>query len=723
MSRRLLCAGVVAMSVAAALALRVAPAYAKVFTPYGVAFQENDAWYHMRTAHNQLAHFPRRSGFDPYAIYPGGQDIPTGPVWDWMIASAAWIAGLGAPPDALIDRVGAWMPAVVGALFPVVAFFLAKVLAGDVAGMFAAWSVALMPGMFLWLSQLGLADHHSAESFFALATLAAMCAAVDKRAWRLALVAGAAFGALLGTRPAAAFIVGIFLLTAAFPDRVLASVTLVVLAVGAILFVPVGSLVWSNYAWLLVGTGIAAMIAAFALDVFWTRKKWPRIALAIPIAGVIAIGAVAASRWKPELIASLWANVRRLLGAANDASAVATVRELRPLLDTEATPMAALVHQLGLAWVVAIPALAWVVMRAIRLRRGAWILFATWSLVMTIAAFLQLRMVVYYAPIAAILCGLVCGTIVEALPRLRTFAALILGAGIAVACVPMGVALIRRDAGPTTGWVQATDWLRANTPEPMGGASAYARYYARRHDRPFAYPASAYGVAVWWDEGYWVEALARRIPSSNGTQAGAADTANFLSQTDPRLALDALAKLGARYTIADPSLPLFDLRVPSAFDAIVAWSGRPSSAYYRVIYSNEDGRWRPMILYLPDYFRTMIVRMYLFDAQPVAATGTWIVSSVQGSVPGFGRAEVLRWKRHFDSQTQAEAFANEYDRDRDERLTLGSFDTTESCVDLDAVEGLKLVFNSDPGPIQRGHPVRAVKIFEFVSQRRTDAGE
>ena len=45
----------------------------------GISFEEPDAWFHMRTIHNLLAHFPRRSGFDPFARYPGGAHVTTGP--------------------------------------------------------------------------------------------------------------------------------------------------------------------------------------------------------------------------------------------------------------------------------------------------------------------------------------------------------------------------------------------------------------------------------------------------------------------------------------------------------------------------------------------------------------------------------------------------------------------------------------------------------------------
>jgi hypothetical protein len=47
-----------------------------------------------------------------------------------------------------------------------------------------------------------------------------------------------------------------------------------------------------------------------------------------------------------------------------------------------------------------------------------------------------------------------------------------------------------------------------------------------------------------------------------------------------------------------------------------------------------------------------------------------------------------------------------------ENLLLGCPDPIVSCFDVEAVEGLRLVFNSDPQPISLKRPITAIKIFE-----------
>jgi hypothetical protein len=320
-------------------------------------------------------------------------------------------------------------------------------------------------------------------------------------------------------------------------------------------------------------------------------------------------------------------------------------------------------------------------------------------------------MVVYTGPSLAILCGLAFAAVVDSLPRLRVVSGLILAGLIAITNLPFVLTTVMADSAPTEGMFQAMDWLRQNTPEPLGDAAAYSRYYPRRAGVPFVYPPSAYGVAVWWDFGYLVSNRARRIPSSNGTQAGASETAYFYSETDPHRALEELDALGARYALVDPTTVRFGFPIPTAFDAIVQWSGRPLTAYYRVVYAEEEGRWEPAILYLPDYFRSMAVRMYFYDAKAAAAQGAWVVSTGFEELPGRrGRAEVVHWKRRFDSEKAARQFIGS--ANRAERLTLASFDTSETCVDLEPVERLHPVFSSDPGPISHDRVVKAVKVFE-----------
>ncbi len=375
--------GLLALCVLAALALRVIPAYHVVFTPLGVNFQENDAWYHMRTVHNLLAHFPFRSGFDPYAIYPAGENVPTGPLFDYVLGGTAWVLGAGSPSYEFVDRVGAWIPALLGASFPLLAFWLGRRLFGDAAGLFAAWWIALIPGGFLWLGHLGLADHHVLESWLAFAALALVCAgseAEPRAAWFYTIAAGIALGGYLDTRPAGIFIPAIVIVAAILhPDRRLARCGLGMFVLAAIVFLPSNGLIWSQFTFLSLAGGVAAMLLVLLANVVWQRQGWPRGLMppALAAAGLLVLGIAVLLR--PALFDALWFEIRRITGFARQSGFVLTVQEMRPLLRSAGTAgstvWGALFYHLGSAWILSLPALLGAAYWAWRVRRPSATLF------------------------------------------------------------------------------------------------------------------------------------------------------------------------------------------------------------------------------------------------------------------------------------------------------------------------------------------------------------
>jgi oligosaccharyl transferase (archaeosortase A-associated) len=699
----------VVLAMAMAFALRTIPAYDHVFAVDGVQFQEPDAWYHMRTVHNLLAHFPSRSGFDPYALFPGGEDVPTGPVWDLTIATTAKIAGFGSPSEATVDRVGAWLPAAIGALIPLVAFWLARTLSESAAGCFAAWWAAFIPGAYLWVTHLGLSDHHAAESLFAMLTVACLCAAVDRfeqararqGAW-LTLAAGLSLGALLGTRPAAAFVVAIFAIAALLrPDRWPAVAGLGMTGVAAICFLATGRLQWSDYAWLTLAGAGAAFSGVLLVETLWRKTTWPRIYLTIAIlsAGAVAAGVIFVAR--PALWHRLLAILRHFAGGETET----TVRELRPLLSyPDSTPVAALFKQLGTAWIVAIPALAWIAVLVVRKKRPALTLFFVWSVMMGAGAFVENRMLAYFGPVLAVLCGIFCGKLVDWSPlRLRPAATVLLAAAIAASNWTLAVGQASLVVAPSKDWRAAMKWLRDNTPEPMGDAAAYFRQYERRDGRVFDYPSSAYAVEVWWDYGYWLLNLARRMPSSNGTQAGADATADFYLAGDPATGAEKLRASRARYVVADRSLTLADLNAGgSIYGAVVSWTGRVPTQYARLLYRDDSAGYQGVLVYLPDYYRTMSVRLFSFDGRRVASNESWVIATRDEQVTGGNHIDVIKWTRRFGSEREARGFIAAHP---EQRVTLGGFDTASSCVDLDESAGFTPMFRSD-----------TVKIFEAPHQ-------
>ena len=709
-SSRISAAVVLIVSVTIAFLIRVLPAYGAVFGHRMVNFQEPDAWFHVRTVHNLLAHFPWRSGFDPYVLFPAGQNVQTGPVWDYLLAIPAWILGLGSPSTRLIDGVAAWLPAILGALYPIPAFFLARRVFDAVSGAFAALWTATGFGALLWITHLGLADHHAAEGLFAFLTLAWMCAAVDGGGIRYAWWSGIALGLFMGTRPAGIFVPATFaclvmLDTAAAPAVLRAALT------GAAIFVTMSATLWSKYAWLALA-GMGALAAAIVvLEALGRRQAWPAAVRRLMPFGVVALGSAAAVAAMPHLLRALWFEVHRVMGGEHVSRMVSTVQEMQPIYRAGGkTGWPSIFQALGAAWVLAFPVLARLVLRPVSTAAR---LLVLWTSVMALGTIAEVRMAIYFLPVSFVLAGAACGWLTERVRPMRrrmagaALAVLVLGVNLFIAAVQL-----RADAGVNTDWLAAFTWLRDNSPEPMGDSAAWSRYYPRVKpgDAP---PAGRWGVAIWWDRAYAMEQLSHRIPMSNGTQSGADDMARLYAETIPEAAVGWLRRTGARYVVVDPVGLLFGEN-RSRFPTQIRMLGRHLDSYVQVLAENDGkGGLKSLPVYLPTYYQTLAARLYLADGEAVAGTGPWVFETAPTKGPRGRNVELVLSSRHFNHETEAAEYLSER---QSARLTVGCLDAAKSCVAQAAVKGLRRVFSSDPLPLSPLTPVRAVKIFQVVDQ-------
>ena len=698
-------------SVAIAFVIRVLPAYGPVLGHGIVNFQEPDAWFHVRTVHNLLAHFPWRSGFDPYVLFPGGQNIVTGPVWDYLLAIPAWILGLGRPSARLIDGVAAWLPAILGALYPIPAYFLARRLFGAASGAFAALWMATGFGGLLWITHLGLADHHAAEGLFAFLALAWMCAAVDGGGKRYTWLSGIALGLFMGTRPAGIFVPATFACLVVL-DPWAAPAVLGAALTGAAIFVPMSGSQWSEYSWLaLVGTGVLAAAIA-VLETLARRQAWPPVVRRLMPFAVTVVGAGVALVAMPHLLGSLWYQVHRMAGGEESSRLVATVQELQPISRSGAKAgWPSIFEALGVAWIPAFPVLVWLTLRPVSTAAR---LLVLWTSVMAIGTIVEVRMAIYFLPASFVLAGAACGWLTERVrPARRRLARVALGALVLGINLPFAALQLRNDASVNWDWLAAFHWLRDNSPEPLGDSGAWSHYYPQLKpgDPP---PAGSWGVAIWWDRAYAMELLSHRIPMSNGTQSGADEMARLYTETIPEAAVGWLRRSGARYVVVDPVGLMFGGENRSRFPTQIRMLGRHLDSYVQMLAENDGkGGMKSLPVYLSTYYETLAARLYLADGEAVAGTGPWVFETVPTTGPRGGKVELVVSSRHFKNEAEAGEYLSEW---HSARLTVGCLDAGASCVALPAVKGLKRVFSSDPLPLSRVRPVRAVKIFQVTEE-------
>jgi dolichyl-diphosphooligosaccharide--protein glycosyltransferase len=393
-----------------------------------------------------------------------------------------------------------------------------------------------------------------------------------------------------------------------------------------------GNGAWGMLPHLAMAGGIAMAVVGWLLATLvrergWTVWSWPAVLL-----GCSALAFAAAWFAAPELVARVH---HGFLGAitGGESSLVAETSSLLRMAGRW-SPRPLLV-ELGPAGFVAAPAFVLMGVAAIRERNRALSLVAGIGFAMYGAALLQERMSIYasfHLALAAGWCGwrLFSGRS----PRARTLG---FAAGVLVFLVPsaaFGIALCSRDNGMSREWRMAMAWLRQETPEPLGDAQAFHRYYPRLATGGwFAYPQGVYGVLAWWDFGYWVLAEGRRPPIANGTQRGAVQAAAFFTSQDLQDAAARLDALGARYVVVDNSMPLIPIGSTGfgagLFNGMLGWTGGKLGDYAGFYDLPKDGGGSERILiFYPQYYRSMAMRLYLHDGldyEPHNATNVYAV--------------------------------------------------------------------------------------------------
>jgi dolichyl-phosphooligosaccharide-protein glycotransferase len=181
-------------------------------------------------------------------------------------------------------------------------------------------------------------------------------------------------------------------------------------------------------------------------------------------------------------------------------------------------------------------------------------------------------------------------------------------------------------------WIESFAWLETNT--PMTGIDYFTSYEARG----FSYPQESYGIMAVWDAGHWITFFAQRIPITNPFQdnlrgnTGAA--AYFLSQNESE-ADPILQSLGGKYVITNSEMAV------DTFTNLVPWpSGSvdisPYIKWFMVRDSNDPSRLQKVHRYDDGYFKTMVVRLHIFDGSMQIPKKETYVQYVIREVPASG---------------------------------------------------------------------------------------
>ncbi len=652
--------------VAIAFGIRVYGPWNEVFESGRVNFLENDAWYHVRLIENQVRNWPWRVTLDPYAA-SGGQFVPIAPFLDTLTASLAVVAHGRAADAVQIERIAAFLPPVLGALTIVVVWGLARRAFGRRAALLAAALLAVLPGHFLDRTLLGFYDHHALEACLAVATLWALAAAIDRSASKSALrnsvVAGVVLGFYLLSWSSGAFLVAILaawlallVLLAKSSDDLsgAARVSGVAALTAFVLVVAFQDRALFRYESQVLGL---IALAGMALAIRFVR---PRTTFTLSgrtrIYGAMTIVIVAATAvmfaFASGVLRQLITDVARL---APDPTRMA-VLEARPLFLypgnwtwTQPWDFFRTGFFVGLIGLIAFSGRVW------RRREPIDLLIWVFAATMFVATIGQNRFGYYLVPGCAILGGWLAARVLDwalvpdaakptattkkTFPLKREVAVILVAGGIFAPNLVPAVLVGSRPASLPVYWRNTMGWLGDHTPRPFAvAANAGDDYYYARYPRTVV-PPPDYTVMNWWDHGYWVIQLARRVPVANPTQERAPNAARFYAATTERDALMALAAERSRYIVADWELPFrltADGAVMGRFQNVIDWAGGRHSAYYEVFYKRDAAGWMPVWVFYEPYYRSMAFRLMVLGGKDVTPARTSSVVTVAERVDDRG---------------------------------------------------------------------------------------
>ncbi|MGE3275031.1 MAG: STT3 domain-containing protein [Vicinamibacterales bacterium] len=632
---------------ALALVLRLVFPWSTVFDGGGVDFLEADAWYHARVVEHQVRNFPHRLTVDPYAA-PGGQYVPVAPLLDTVIATSVWAVHGRDATTAQVEAIAALVPPLLGALTVCAVFALAGTVLGRTEALLAALLAAILPGHFLDRTLLGFVDHHALEVCLSMATLACLARAVR---------GPGTVGAGLGPAALAGAFLGLYLLSWTSGAFLVAALALWLAGLACV--ARVGGTVRQAAVALTVAAGVAlVMVVIFEDPALYRRgaqvlalagtlagavgllaaasvvRDWPRARVPLVAVGLVALvaGVVVLFRVAPGTAGLIAMDLQRF-GTSPERMAVL---EARPLFLysgqwdwAEPWRFFGTGSYSGLAGLVGLAAVAW------RERAPAILLVVTWTLACLAATIGQNRFGYYLVPAFAITSAWLGARMIEwareewhhgFAPVLLVLALLILpNARQALGSLQPGA----RMPGY---WRAAMLWLRDATPPPYPPGYYYAWYGT-------ADPPLAWSVMNWWDQGYWITEVARRVPVSNPTQIDAGTAARFYTETDDTAALRRLRDARARYVLADWEMPFRrgdSGDVLGHLESLTDWAGAPRGKFYDVLWQPDAGTYRPLWVFRPAYYETMAYRLAVHGGRAAPSDGECAVVTWQVVTPDDG---------------------------------------------------------------------------------------
>ena len=566
-----------------------------VFLPNGfVRFTTNDAWYHMRLLGFLLQNYPHAIFFEPWTNYPNGTYNHYGPLFEQLMAIPALILGLGHPSSELVNTIGAYFPAVLGALTVIPVYYIGKYLGGRKTGIIAAILIAFAPGQFLVRSMIGFTDNHVAEAlfstFFIMFFMLALISAkrkelrfehiinkefdVLKEPLTYSIMAGIMYSAYQLSWAGASLFAFITLVYAVFQyilnnlrkesSDYLGIVGIITFLVSSLLVLPsihpeLGLTDMYDYSWFVVivalGTTIGFIFLSFIEKVF-IKKGLNSYYYPLAIFGIGALGLIALSIASPSLYTTV-INAPKVIFAVNTGGA-STIAEASSIFYMGGAFSLNGVYGNFTApgFIVSILGMLLLIVSISRKSKPEELLVFVWSVLILLAIYGQNRFAYYYSVNVSVLCGYVGGLLLEKVKwneldekfqnNVKSFAdipgffkfirvehiiaVLVILVVLIIPVYGAGINDAKGSIDPSEEWLEACQWLSLHTPDP--GMDYNHIYDAPKSGETFKYPDTAYGILSWWDYGDYIQIFGHRLPNANPFQEGIGGRRGSINETN-----------------------------------------------------------------------------------------------------------------------------------------------------------------------------------------------
>ncbi len=650
-----------------ALYIRLRPSQGVFWNDF-VRFGGNDPWYHLRNVESIVHNYPHLLRFDAFTEYPFGTNQVFAPLFDFFLSSIIWVLGFGKQSDELIKIVCAYYPVFLGAIVVIPIYYACKWLFSKNVGILASFLVAIAPGQLLSRSTIGFNDHHIAETL--LTTIVSMFIIIAlstanknkvtfmdlknknyanlKKMLPYFILTGIFLGAYLLAWLGGLFfcmIIGVYIVIQHIVDHyheretdylAIGGITIFLFAL-AIMLIDFNL----NYTKMLNIKGLIVGIISFPLLTILSKKLqdsgkgkhyYPLSILSIAVLAFLVAKTVSPSLY--SLAISVFSYFTNTGGAL-------TVAEASPLLSIGGQfSLQPLWYNFGTMGYISFIALGILIYKAFTQKNTPENTFLiVWTLMIIWAMLQQNRFAYYYSVNAAILSAWIGIKVLDLAGwkkliddiKSKAFNAksikvmhILSAAFIILILIYPSYSLAMQQSqgtgGPNGYWIEATQWLRYNTPDP--GLDYYESYEKPAVGESYQYPETAYGVMSWWDYGHWIEVIGRRIPNANPFQHGVGGRRNSIdeenqpgastfftapSEEEATKVLEAIhpdpEKAGARYIVSDVEM------ATGKFYAMTAWTLDTDNYYIPVQtdvgYQNVPG---------PRYYDSMEARLHIFDA-------------------------------------------------------------------------------------------------------------